>query len=527
MTCLRLRFTAGRYHATPWGHHVNEGVVEWPPSPWRILRALVAALHADGETANEERGAAWSALLKLTDPPEFALPPAGTGHSRHYLSLNQINRAKTALVIDAFVVIARDSSVVVRWPVALAAHERRALAALVSRVSYLGRAESWCEVELLSGDAGVQANCTPSDGNAAPEMETVRVLCSAGDVTACDLERTTVELRRDGWSDPPGTRWVFYRRAADALRPRTVRRATPSALDRRPSVVELALGGAVLPRLLAAAPLATLVRSAALGQYVAQGHAAHSFNLSGKAPDGLPLRTQHRHAHFVPESRRPDARVTHVTIWAPNGFTAEEVEALAAVRLLNLRNLRLPAQESRDQRERQSDRHVVEDVRDALRARDSSVLRVVVSAMGCEDDFRRTSTLFGWSRHWRSRTPFVLFRHPKRARESAAEQLARELSRRGLPPVEASEPVRGAALATPEGGDELLTRWTEFDVRRNQERPTTPVTGFRLRFARPIAGPLVLGWGCHFGLGVFEPDHEAARELRQASGGGAGPGATV
>ena len=39
---LKLTFPAGRYHATPWGRHVNEGVPEWPPSPWRLLRALVA-----------------------------------------------------------------------------------------------------------------------------------------------------------------------------------------------------------------------------------------------------------------------------------------------------------------------------------------------------------------------------------------------------------------------------------------------------------------------------------------------------
>ena len=42
MTVLELRFPAGRYHATPWGRHVNEGAVEWPPSPWRIVRALIA-----------------------------------------------------------------------------------------------------------------------------------------------------------------------------------------------------------------------------------------------------------------------------------------------------------------------------------------------------------------------------------------------------------------------------------------------------------------------------------------------------
>ena len=45
MIAISLRFLTGRFHATPWGHHVNEGVVEWPPSPWRLLRALVATFY--------------------------------------------------------------------------------------------------------------------------------------------------------------------------------------------------------------------------------------------------------------------------------------------------------------------------------------------------------------------------------------------------------------------------------------------------------------------------------------------------
>jgi CRISPR-associated protein Csb2 len=42
MLALAFTFPAGRYHATPWGRHVNEADVAWPPEPWRILRTLVA-----------------------------------------------------------------------------------------------------------------------------------------------------------------------------------------------------------------------------------------------------------------------------------------------------------------------------------------------------------------------------------------------------------------------------------------------------------------------------------------------------
>ncbi len=511
MTRLALRFTAGRYHATPWGHHVNEGVAEWPPAPWRILRALVAALHSVGDDGLSavERDAAWSAVLELVDPPEFVLPPAGTGHTRHYMSLNQLERSKTALVIDAFVALERDARVVVRWPLDLDPPEHAALSRLVGHVNYLGRAEAWCELELLPARDDDAINCAPSDGGPARETETIRVLCPNAGVTRADLERSTDEIQREGWSDPPGTRWVFYRRAADALRPEPARRVVTPRSAARPTVVELTLGGSVLPRLLHAAPLAALVRSASLGQYAARQGGAFSRTLSGKSPDGQPLEEQHQHAHFVPEARGADGRVTHFVVWSPAGFTPEDLDALEAVRLLNLKNLHCPRREAVAQEHKYAtERAAFAELRTATQTRDSEVLSVLVSATGNDQAFRDRSRLFAHVRAWRSRTPFVLPRHPKKGRESAPEQLVRELERRGRPRPEPPEAVRGAALIA-DASDELLTRWVEFDTHRDRKRPTTPVTGFRVRFASPVDGPLLLGWGCHYGLGVFEPDTSA------------------
>ena len=86
MIGLSIRFPAGRFHATPWGRHVNEAVPEWPPSPWRLLRALVATwkrkLNEDPLCMPE---VVESLLRKLSSPPEFFLPPATVGHTRHYM----------------------------------------------------------------------------------------------------------------------------------------------------------------------------------------------------------------------------------------------------------------------------------------------------------------------------------------------------------------------------------------------------------------------------------------------------------
>ena len=109
MIAIAIQFSSGRVHATPWGHHVNEGNPEWPPSPWRLLRSLVATWKrkldgADGIDTDTMRGL----LAALASPPEFVLPPATTAHSRHYMPWDkgwkpdEPEKAKTK-IFDAFV----------------------------------------------------------------------------------------------------------------------------------------------------------------------------------------------------------------------------------------------------------------------------------------------------------------------------------------------------------------------------------------------------------------------------------------
>jgi hypothetical protein len=64
--------------------------------------------------------------------------------------------------------------------------------------------------------------------------------------------------------------------------------------------------------------------------------------------------------------------------------------------------------------------------------------------------------------------------------------------------------ISGAALTDPRAGNSGLTRWVEFHVQRHG-RPHPPgVLGFELVFAEPQRGPMLLGYGCHYGLGQFE-----------------------
>lgn len=246
--------------------------------------------------------------------------------------------------------------------------------------------------------------------------------------------------------------------AADAARP-----SRP-----RFTIAEFALGGSVLPPFTEAVLVAERLRAAAMSR-----HGTPSETLAGKSADGERVRGQHDHAHYVPDSRGRTNRVTHVLVYAPRGFSATEQAALARVSFLVQRHDRPP-------------------------------LDVVLSGFGDRDDFARWTPLFGTSPRWRSRTPFVLVRHPRRGKDAPVAQVIRELAIRGFPIPEEIIPVSGARLTDPYAGDAGSSRWVEFEVTRCGRSHPPGAFGFELVFREPVRGPILLGYGCHYGLGQFE-----------------------
>jgi CRISPR-associated protein Csb2 len=150
-------------------------------------------------------------------------------------------------------------------------------------------------------------------------------------------------------------------------------------------------------------------------------------------------------------------------------------------------------------------------------------LDVVFSGFGEAEDFAHVSPLFGLSRRWRSKTPFVLPRPVKEHRHRPEEQLAHELSPRGFAAPVAVEPEIGAALFDPGAGQESRTRWLSFQMRRRRDRGNEAVTttgfgGFSITFAEAQQGPILLGYGAHYGLGQFEAVSDDGWRVGRRSG---------
>ena len=112
MLTIELKFLTGKWHATPWGRQVNEGAVEWPPAPWRILRTLLAVWHHKHPEVSE---AGMRELIDMlaSELPVYHLPSHAEGHTRHYMPVANDNKTK---IFDTFLTISPQETLQIHWP---------------------------------------------------------------------------------------------------------------------------------------------------------------------------------------------------------------------------------------------------------------------------------------------------------------------------------------------------------------------------------------------------------------------------
>lgn len=541
MLAFEVRFPAGQYHATPWDHQVNEGIVEWPPSPWRILRALISTwYHKSQEDVDEATVRSLVGTLG-SSLPRFNLPAATLGHTRHYMPLFS---GKTTKVFDAFASIEDDKQLLVIWQdVDLAENERAAMDVLLRRMGYLGRAESWIEANLIDRQ-GIEWNCRPlGENESIPEdCEGVRTLAAVAPASYLSWRRTafseqkerklteirnretekgrpeskaklgkkdlekieqnlpvdlfaalhsdTGDLKDAGWSQPPGSVWITYLRRRDAFDIKPVAMGgLHSDRGGQPTVARFAVASQVLPRLTEAISLAERIHDALVKR------SDGSIAFTGCDESGRPLEG-HRHAFILSESnlglgRGRRGEITHVTVYAPMGFDLRERKALDSL-------TRIWGSGGHD-------------------------IQLILIGVGQPEDFagvdtdRGASPILAESRIWISRTPFVPTRHLKVTKTGIPKvddsglqigcpehELRRLLLAAGFPAPSSVEPVSSTDLAGHE------TRWLSFKRERNRGDGRRVASGygygFRIKFTEAIRGPIALGYGAHFGLGLFVPE---------------------
>ena len=483
-TTVSFSFPWGRYHGTPWGRNVNEGVVDWPPAPWRILRAFYATWKNRVPDLDED--VVNRLFDKLAEPPSYEVPQFSIAHTRHYMPDHKHKSSDTGntdKVIDTFVLTERGASLVVRWPVDLGDDELSALGRLCESLSYLGRAESLCMATIGAPQAPLGSHCSvsPLVSHNHDMIEELQLLSATSPLELRNLEVRPSELRRKGRIDPPGSRWIRYPAPSPSIpNPRPARRPM-----RRVTAVRYAIAAPALPARTAAVVLGDVLRQAAMSRH-GDRQAKPSIALSGKEPTGARRSDQHQHAHYLAFAGEGAQRgwelLDTLVVWAPGGLGPADVDSLVRV-------------------DRLWGRRHIESFRPC---------RLGVEAVGQIDHV--APELCGPAAMWESFTPFAPSRHGRPNRpwdDHAITEVARELRYRGLPAPEVRLVQPGAAARS------FTQGWLDFRRYRASERiqDGRRATGLRLIFDEPVDGPLCLGALSHFGLGLFLPvdGHEIVR----------------
>lgn len=509
MLTLSFRFVAGRYHATPWGRHVNEADVAWPPEPWRLLRTLIATWHRKADQDQFPASALAALINRLAeDLPVYSLPPAVHAHSRHYMPKRGLN--ETTLVFDGFARVNAEIPLRVRWrTVSLSGEDRAVLDHLLPRIGYLGRAESWVEAALEPETGGEEApfDCCPvsdTDGEVKDGMEPIPLLAPLtasawaearpalvaaapaakgakakrlavlGEQLVDLLSTDSADWQREGFARPPGTRAVIYVRPAESLSTRPKLRQRPAAHAEAPppfTTARFLISGKPRPLLTDAVKVGELMRSALMSQAKSLlGEENIPWQLSGH---DLPQNT-HDHAFFLPEDSDKDGHIDHITVYAKGGFPEKDLHrAFARVNTLWVKGeIEWP------------------------------VILEAVGTLATMAPRSKAASPIATAKTWRSCTPYLhpWYRKPGFGRE---EQLRKELALRGFPEPETITPLE----TIPVHGKTLRpVHFHRFRRKRGKvDQPDSQGSFWCLTFPEAVTGPLALGYGAHFGLGLFIP----------------------
>lgn len=504
---IEQRFPLGRFHATRWKQGTfGDPYGEWPPSPYRLLRALVMrwfqyvremGLGREEEEANR-RGQLYPLLDSLSNSlPFFYLPPyswRGPAIKQYQPTAVEwtdkqkknagYKKPAPTLVEDHYRLIPPEEMVFWYWEkLELPSSHISLLDNLLSRVLYFGRAESFCRMRRVEAlPNGVEVNCLlneTDDGKSVPVLSPV-----PGQLNPESLLWATGEKEMISRPTPPGTRW-YYAKLPKV--PRTVPSLPPKITHPEGlRCVQFAVGGRVFPpvhlwvklterfRGRVIKELAMLISPESRGEYqrLDEANRRQLSMISGKDEQGKPF-AGHRHAYFLlwpDESSQP----TRLIVVREEPFTHNEIEAMLMA----------------------SEKPVAWDY-----SAPKWKVRLVPIPFGAAPP----QELFTSSRVWKTITPFVppaerhRFRKGKeRPGESLEQIVTRLLNGRAKPSlVEAKGEVTWVKLHE--------TR----ERRQAQKKSRTPWMrpGYQLKvtFDEEVSGPLILGDSCHYGLGLFVP----------------------
>ncbi len=541
MFALVFVFPVNRCREPRWGNYVNEARVPWPPEPWKVLHALVASYEGRKNSYLWERNDLDVLISALAEnPPSYRLPKAVVYRTSW--------RKKKIPVFDALLQLPEGERLVMIWPEIKLNHKLFEFASWIAEgIGYLGRTERWSGCTAINNWSPEENDliCHPAIattekviGNPARVIAPLRAsdysterarLITEFEKRLCDETRvsgksppsekilrkkyfqeigpTLPELLVDalalemgdylkyGWNRPPASREVLYllpeeSYSSSAPRQDCTSRHRNIKTQNRYTVARYLLAGRPLPQIEDAVKIGELMRLAALSKFgwetvesTGDRKPKAPSIISGRDTDGKPLRNySHSHAFWFPEDADGDGYIDHVTVYAPEGLDDNVRSRLDRITRL------WTNQSSADKN-----------------GSGSCEWRLALEGFGNPQDFSNSSKIFGMSRIWVSSTPFLATGHLKKNSGYAGE-VKRLLKRRKMICESLADGVQVESMQSISIGGTVrhTSNFHRFRSRRGEKQTDTQGTFLRLNFPEAIAGPVSLGFACHFGLGLFE-----------------------
>lgn len=494
-TIIEVELTAGRYHAHAWGvSQYGIGEPEWPPSPWRLLRALAAAWFNFQQSSDDPqiRDALLESLGR-SDRPTLVLPRAAFRELRFFQPVVKdgvINHRSDHR--DLFAVI-QDARFWFVFDADLSDKQGNLLDRLLGRIRYFGRSESRAILRRVDGIPEstekrrlFEVKPLETDGSSSSPLPLIRqVLCpgvspgngsigfQASDLWSLDRSQNVVSVLPKHLTDacldkyrplPNGSEWVDYALSADALVHELPRRRRPRPIRREVQVRDIRF------RLSRRTPIpieytvrvARAFRNEAVRVFNRLGDRRHSIALTGCLENGSP-QPGHDHLYYLPQPSTRTDLLEHLLVHVPIGhLSPEELNALLSVERIRLRP---------------DDAYPITIIAEA-----------VLNSVAIE-----TST----STRWRSLTPLVIPEHLQRD-ASLTDCVAQILAKSGISQdfVISGQPRRMIVSVHRYVLANHGRRRVTFSHRWGDE--------FQLEFDNPVAlSEPAFGKDAHFGLGQF------------------------
>lgn len=181
---------------------------------------------------------------------------------------------------------------------------------------------------------------------------------------------------------------------------------------------------------------------------------------------GMPSGNRHGHAFYLPEDADGDGFIDHIIVHANYKFDADCLRILDQVT--------------------------------KLWDRKGNEWQILLENIDQASAFSSTP-LLQESKKWISVTPYL---HPwfRKNNFTIEDQLRRECEKRNLWSIASIDPIVTVSVG---GRQRTPLYFDRFRSKRGLTQPDIQGSFWMLTFSESIQGPLALGFGCHFGLGLF------------------------